>query len=237
MYENDTDYWHSSGYYKTDTIDWLRSPNVYGRNNVRYVESSENVDSKNAYDGNNGVRPAFYLDPQSVIFASGEGAKETPYELLDIPDQTYTGTTIEPDNFTVTNNGTELVKDKDYEDHVLGNLSLERYKKMSADYEAEQERLKLEIEVIGEQVEQREEEDGNLDRFMELCRKYVDVPELTQTIVNEYIKKIVVYAPDKSGGKRQQRIVSHFNFVDEVEVPALSEPIIAETTYGRRKTA
>lgn len=39
-----------------------------------------------------------------------------------------------------------------YEDHVLGNLSLERYKKMSANYEAEQERLKLEIEVIGEQV-------------------------------------------------------------------------------------
>lgn len=124
-----------------------------------------------------------------------------------------------------------------YEDHVLGNLSLERYKKMSANYEAEQERLKLEIEVIGEQVEQREAEDGNLDRFMELCRKCVDVPELTLTIVNEYIKKIVVYAPDKSGGKHQQKLVIHFNFVDEVEVPALSEPIIAETTYGRRKTA
>ena len=124
-----------------------------------------------------------------------------------------------------------------YEDHVLGNLSLERYKKLSADYEAEQERLKLEIEVIGELVEQREEEGDNLDRFTELCRRYVDVPELMQTIVNEYIKKIVVYAPDKSSGKRQQKIVIYFNFVDEVEVPALSEPIIAETTYQRRKTA
>ena len=44
-----------------------------------------------------------------------------------------------------------------YEDYVLGNLSQDRYKKMSADYEAEQEQLKLEIEVIEEWVEQREE--------------------------------------------------------------------------------
>ena len=32
-----------------------------------------------------------------------------------------------------------------YEDYVLGNLNQDRYRKMSADYEAEQERLKLEI--------------------------------------------------------------------------------------------
>ena len=124
-----------------------------------------------------------------------------------------------------------------YEDHVLGNLSLERYKKMSADYEAEQERLKLEIEVIGELVEQREEEGDNLDRFTELCRRYVDVPKLTQTIVNEYIKKIVVYAPDKSSGKRVQKVKIYFNFVDDVEIPVISEPVVAKSTLGRRKTA
>jgi len=79
--------------------------------------------------------------------------------------------------------------------------------------------------------------DDNLDRFLSLCRKYVDVPELTPTIVNEYIKKIIVYAQDKSSGKRQQKIRIIFNFVDEVDIPVLSEPMIAETTYNRRKTA
>ncbi len=60
------------------------------------------------------------------------------------------------------------------------------------------------------------------------------MPELTQTIVNEYIRKIIVYAPDKSGGKRQQRIVIHFNFVNEVNYlrsPSLSlrkQPMDAE---------
>ena len=108
---------------------------------------------------------------------------------------------------------------------------------MSADYEAEQERLKLEIEVTEEWVQQQEEMDTNLDSFIALTEKYVDVPELTQTIVNEYIKKIVVFAPDKSSGKRKQKIKIYFNFLDEVEIPTLEQSVTLEQTYGRRKTA
>ena len=124
-----------------------------------------------------------------------------------------------------------------YEDYVLGNLNQDRYRKMSADYEAEQERLKLEIEVIEEWVEQREEMNDGLHAFIALTQKYVDVEELTQTIVNEYIKKIVVYAPDKSSGKRKQKVKIFFNFVDDVDIPVISEPIITQTTYEHRKTA
>ncbi|MCD8097383.1 MAG: DUF4368 domain-containing protein [Lachnospiraceae bacterium] len=124
-----------------------------------------------------------------------------------------------------------------YEDSVLGNLSVERYKKMSADYEAEQKRLKLEIKTAEEWVEQQEKKNDNADAFIRLIQKYVDVPELTQTIVNEYIRKIVVYAPDKSSGKRRQKIKIFFNFVDDVSIPALADPIIAKQTYTRRKTA
>ena len=76
---------------------------------------------------------------------------------------------------------------------------------MSADYEAEQERLKLEIEVIEEWVEQREEMNDGLDAFIALTQKYVDVEELTQTIVNEYIKKIIVYAPDKPAASASRK--------------------------------
>ena len=36
---------------------------------------------------------------------------------------------------------------KRQEDYALGEISKEKYKKMTADYEAEQERLKLEIEA------------------------------------------------------------------------------------------
>ena len=124
-----------------------------------------------------------------------------------------------------------------YEDFALGEISKDRYKKMSADYEKEQERLRFEIDVIEEWVEQREEMDEGLNVFIALTHKYVDVEELTQTIVNEYIKKIIVFAPDKSSGKRTQKVKIYFNFVDDVEIPVISETITTETTYGRRKTA
>ena len=124
-----------------------------------------------------------------------------------------------------------------YEDFVLGDLSKERYKKMTADYEAEQERLKLEIEVTEEWLETQETMSADVDAFVALTQKYVDVPELTPTIVNEYIKKIEVFAPDKSSGKRVQKVKIYFNFVDDVEIPVISEPVVAKSTPGRRKTA
>lgn len=124
-----------------------------------------------------------------------------------------------------------------YEDFVLGDLNKERYKKMTADYEAEQERLKLEIEVTEEWLETRETMSADVDAFVALTQKYVDVPELTPTIVNEYIKKIEVFPPDKSSGKRVQKVKIYFNFVDDVEIPVISEPVVAKSTPGRRKTA
>lgn len=124
-----------------------------------------------------------------------------------------------------------------YEDFVLGDLNKERYKKMTADYEAEQEQLKLEIEVTEEWLETQETMSADVDAFVALTQKYVDVPELTPTIVNEYIKKIEVFAPDKSSGKQVQKVKIYFNFVDDVEIPVISEPVVAKSTLGRRKTA
>ena len=105
----------------------------------------------------------------------------------------------------------------------------EKDKKMTADYEAEQERLKLENETTEEWVEQRQTMGDDLVAFIALTKKYVDVTELTQTIVNQYIKKIIIHAPDKPGGKHRQKVEIIFNFVDEVEIPVLAGPMIAES--------
>ena len=78
---------------------------------------------------------------------------------------------------------------------------------------------------------------ADVDAFVALTQKYVDVQKLTPTIVNEYIKKIEVFAPDKSSGKRVQKVKIYFNFVDDVEIPVISEPVVAKSTPGRRKTA
>ena len=45
-----------------------------------------------------------------------------------------------------------------------------------------------------------------------LMEKYVDIPELTTTIVNEFIKQIIVYAPEKVNGIRTQKVKIFFAF-------------------------
>ena len=124
-----------------------------------------------------------------------------------------------------------------YEDMVLGDLSQERYQKMLEGYEAEQAALNNEVIGLEDWVATREEMEDNVDQFLALLEKYVDIPELTTTIVNEFIKQIIVYAPEKVNGKRTQKVKIVFNFLEEVEVPEISEPVITKTTYGRRKTA
>ena len=124
-----------------------------------------------------------------------------------------------------------------YEDHVLGSLPEERYLKMTSDYEAEQESLRTEIEVLEELIASQQEATDNYDRFAALVEKNVDIPVLTPTIVNEFIKKILVYAPDKSSGKRKQEIKIIFNFVGQVDIPILTAPTLLEGTAQNRKTA
>ena len=46
--------------------------------------------------------------------------------------------------------------------------------------------------------------------------QYVGIKELTPAIVNEFIKKIIVHAPERVNGKRVQKVDIVFNFVGEI---------------------
>ena len=75
-----------------------------------------------------------------------------------------------------------------------------------------------------------------MERFIAMVEKYEEVTELTPTIVNEYVHKIVVHIPDKSSGKRRQRIQIFFSFLGEFNLPDLNEPVIIENAPINRKT-
>ncbi|MBQ9493486.1 MAG: DUF4368 domain-containing protein, partial [Oscillibacter sp.] len=110
-----------------------------------------------------------------------------------------------------------------YEDKVLGGLSEERYRKMAEGYEAEQEALKTEIGALETRVERQEEQDSNLNHFIALTKKYVDINELTPAIVNEFVKKIVVGSATGRGRARKQEIRIIFNFLDEMEMRGVDD--------------
>ncbi len=106
-----------------------------------------------------------------------------------------------------------------YEDDISGAISHERFLKLSADYEAEQKELTEQVKTWREAVETFEQDQADFASFAAIVRKYVGIRELTPTIVNEFVKKIIVYAPDKSSGHRRQKVELVWNFIGEVNLP------------------
>lgn len=106
-----------------------------------------------------------------------------------------------------------------YEDDISGAISHERFLKLSADYEAEQKELTEHVKAWRDAVEAFEQDQVDFASFAAIVRKYVGIRELTPTIVNEFVKKIIVHAPDKSSGHRRQKIELVWNFIGEVNLP------------------
>lgn len=104
-----------------------------------------------------------------------------------------------------------------YEDDINGTISHERFLKLSAEYEAEQKELTEFVQKEQAAVDTYEQDKSDFDSFAAIIRKYVGIRELTPTIVNEFVKKIIVHAPDKSSGHRRQKIQIVWNFIGELE--------------------
>ena len=101
-----------------------------------------------------------------------------------------------------------------YEDDICGNSTHERFIKLSAEYETEQQELQNKVNEYQKETAKFNRQ-LDFDKFREIVRKYVGIKELTPTIVNEFIKKIVVHALDKSRGHRVQKIQIIFNCIGE----------------------
>ena len=112
-----------------------------------------------------------------------------------------------------------------YEDDISGTISHERFLKLSADYETEQKELTEQVKAWRDAVETFEQDQADFASFAAIVRKYVGIRELTPTIVNEFVKKIIVHAPDKSSGHRRQKIELVWNFIGEVNLPGAAQTV------------
>ena len=100
-----------------------------------------------------------------------------------------------------------------YEDNVTGKLADERFFTLSQDYEKEQKELREKMISLQAELTEQEQQATDIQRFVTKCRKYVRLKELTPTILNELVDKVLIHAPVKSGGKRTQDIEIAYNFV------------------------
>ena len=110
-----------------------------------------------------------------------------------------------------------------YEDNVSGKISDERFTKLSGGYEAEQKELQEKVAILQAELTGQEEQAMNLDRFLSIVKKYTEIEKLTPTILNEFVEKIIVHAPDKSTGKRVQQVEISYNCVGVIDLPDTNE--------------
>ena len=108
-----------------------------------------------------------------------------------------------------------------YEDNVAGKLSDERFSVMSSSYEEEQQALKVDVETLRQEIEVQEQQNQNLELFIQKVHQYADLDELTAYAAHDLIKAIYIGAPDKSSGKRRQSISICYDFVGFIPLDEL----------------
>ena len=106
-----------------------------------------------------------------------------------------------------------------YEDKVIGNISDERFHRMSADYETEQQDLMKRSITLKRTIDATKEKTLNTDRFLGLVKKYTEITELDAEIIREFIDRIIVYKSESVNGRRKQRIRIIYNCIGAVEIP------------------
>ena len=97
-----------------------------------------------------------------------------------------------------------------YEDMVSGRLSTERFDRLSSEYEEEQRQVKRTVAELQELIDRGEQREYDLQQFLKNVRRYTDPQELTAEMLNDLIDRIVIHAPDKSSGKRRQKIEIYY---------------------------
>ena len=93
----------------------------------------------------------------------------------------------------------EVLLCKIYEDNILGKLSDSRYATLDAQYEKEQKELTAEISTLEKAISDYEKHEKDADRFIALIDKYENFDELTITMLNEFVEKILVHERDRKG--------------------------------------
>ena len=97
-----------------------------------------------------------------------------------------------------------------YEDNVLGRISNEQFRMLSADYNAEQKQLAAAIPEKQAKLEKLKASAANVDAFIEKASRYTEIAELTPELLWTFIERIDIgERPDRynRNGMQEVRII------------------------------
>ena len=118
----------------------------------------------------------------------------------------------------------DLLIRKIYEDNVAGRLPDKLFQNMLADYKNEQEELEKVISIDRSDMKRIVGGQLNVDRFIALVKKYQTITELTPSIINEFVDKVLVHEPTGKGADRSAEIEIYLNYIGQFKVP--EDPVV-----------
>ena len=126
---------------------------------------------------------------------------------------------------------------KIYEDNALGKLPDARYEALDTQYAKEQDALNAEIAVLEKAITGYEQSRKSAEKFIALIDKYENFDTLTNTMLNEFVEKILVHERARKGSQdTTQEVEIYFNFVGRYIPPALQPvPLTPEEQEELRK--
>ena len=126
---------------------------------------------------------------------------------------------------------------KIYEDNALSKLPDARYEALDAQYAKEQDTLNAEIVELEKAVTGYEQSRKSAEKFIALIDKYENFDTLTNTMLNEFVEKILVHERARKGSQNTtQEVEIYFNFVGRYIPPALQPvPLTPEEQEELRK--
>ncbi len=109
---------------------------------------------------------------------------------------------------------------KIYEDNALGKLPDKRYHLMEKQYSEEQAEIEQKIKVIQGDVSEFEDDKKSPSKFIALVKKYQNFEDISISMLNEFIDKILVHERDIKGSPDSpQTIEIYFNFIGQFSLP------------------
>lgn len=106
---------------------------------------------------------------------------------------------------------------KTYEEHARGEISDRNYNTLVTAYEKEQGELEAAVGEYETTISTNRTNNENAANFVELIKRYADVDELTQALLNTLIDRIEVHEPEEIDGELVQKLDVYYKFVGIID--------------------
>lgn len=106
---------------------------------------------------------------------------------------------------------------KTYEEHARGEISDRNYNTLVTAYEKEQGELEAAVGEYETTISTNRTNNENAANFVELIKRYTDIDELTQALLNTLIDRIEVHEPEEINGEYSQKLDIYYKFIGIID--------------------